>query len=96
MADKIRMNYPVVKDMASQCLKLYAQLDSIAFHAKDTSAQMEEGALLGKPGETFVQAMGQLERSTRKLQAKLYEVAQDIEKAMADMQQADGTSGSKF
>ena len=96
MADKISMNYAEVEAMAAQCRRAGSQVQAIATSAKRMAGELQDGVLIGKPGDTFVRALGQLERRTNLLAAKLAEVVGDIEKAINDMKQADGTAGAQF
>lgn len=96
MADKIRANYPAMEDMAKHCQMVAQQLQQTASLANKIAAQMQNGALVGKPGDAYVQALGQLQQRTMKLSGKFIEVANDIKQAMSDMQAADSTAGNKF
>lgn len=96
MSDKIRVNYPALEDMAKHCTMVQQQLQQTAQLATKISAQMQNGALVGKPGDAFVQALAQLSARTMKLSGKFGEVANDIKQAMADMQAADSAAGGKF
>jgi hypothetical protein len=51
---------------------------------------------VGKPGDSFVQALGQLQQRTMKLSGKFIEVSNDIKQAISDMQTADSAAGGKF
>ena len=96
MANKIRVNYPALEDMAKHCKTVAEKLQQTATLANKIGAQMQNGALVGKPGDTFVEALGQLQQSTMKLSGKFVEVSNDIKQAISDMQTADNTAGSKF
>jgi WXG100 family type VII secretion target len=96
MADKIRVNYPALEDMAKHCQAVAQQLQETANFANQIGAQMQNGALVGKPGDTFVEGLGQLQQRTRKLGEKFTEVSNDIKQAISDMQAADNAAGNKF
>jgi WXG100 family type VII secretion target len=96
MADKIRVNYPALEDMAKHCQMVAQQLQQTAALANKIAAQMQNGALVGRPGDTFVQALGQLQQRTMKLSGKFVEVSNDIKQAVSDMQAADSAAGQKF
>jgi uncharacterized protein YukE len=96
MADKIGMNYAEVEAMAAQCRRVGNKVHAIAAYAKILARELQEGVLVGKPGDTFVRALGQLERRTNLLGDKITEVVHDIEKAMADMKGADSKASAKF
>jgi len=57
---------------------------------------MQNGALQGEFGDTFVQALGILQQKVNKLAAKFTEEAGDIRGAMSDMRSADQQAGGKF
>lgn len=96
MADRIRVNYAALEDMAKHCEKVAAELQDTASKANKIAAQMQNGALVGKPGDAFVQALAQLQARTMKLSGKFIEISNDIKQAMADMRAADDAAGSKF
>jgi uncharacterized protein YukE len=96
MVDKIRANYPAMEDMAKHCQMVAQQLQQTAALANKIAAQMQNGAMVGKPGDAYVQALGQLQARTMKLSGKFIEVANDIKQAMSDMQAADSAAGHKF
>ena len=96
MVDKIRANYPAMEDMAKHCQMVAQQLQQTASAANKIAAQMQNGALVGKPGDAYVQALGQLQARTMKLSGKFIEVANDIKQAISDMQAADSAAGGKF
>lgn len=93
---KIRVNYAALEDMAKHCQKVAVELQQTASTANKIAAQMQNGALVGKPGEAFVQALGVLQARTMKLSGKFIEISNDIKQAMADMQAADSAAGGKF
>jgi WXG100 family type VII secretion target len=96
MANRIRVNYPALEDMAKHCKAVAEKLQQTATLANKIGAQMQNGALVGKPGDNFVEALGQLQQSTMKLSGKFVEVSNDIKQAISDMRTADNTAGSKF
>ena len=96
MSDKIRVNYPALEDMAKHCQMVSQQLQQTAAMAQKIAGQMQNGALIGEPGEIYVQALGMFYQRVVKLSAKFSEEANDIKQAIADMQQADNTAGGNF
>jgi WXG100 family type VII secretion target len=96
MADKIRVNYPALEEMAKHCDQSAQRLQQTAALAGKLSAQMQNGALQGEFGDTFVQALGVLQQKVNKLAAKFTEEAGDIRGAMSDMRSADQQAGGKF
>jgi WXG100 family type VII secretion target len=96
MADKIRVNYPALEDMARQCQQASQRLRQTVSLANNIAQQMQNGAMQGEFGETFVQALQVFQTKVNKLGDKLAEEASDIQQAMNDMRQADQKAGSKF
>lgn len=96
MADKIRVNYPALEDMAKHCQMVAQQLQQTAAMSQKIAGQMQNGALVGEPGEVYVQALGMFYQRVVKLSAKFNEVSNDIKQAIVDMQNADNAAGGKF
>jgi uncharacterized protein YukE len=96
MADVIRTNYQAMEEMARQCDVVAERLAQSATNAQKTATQMQNGALQGNPGETFVMALGIFTQRVTKLSEKYREEARDIRAAIQDMQRADQSAGSKF
>ncbi len=96
MSDIIRTNYPAMEDMARQCDNAAARLAQSASTAQKIASQMQNGALQGAPGETYVMALGIFSNRVGRLSEKYREIASDIRHAIADMQAADGKAGVKF
>lgn len=98
MAEKIRVNYQALEEMAQLCDKT-AQLleDSTIKKASDAAQQMANGALVGEVGETLGDALrGPFSTSVKKLQAKFEEIGRDIRAAIRDMKSADSEAAGKF
>lgn len=96
MADQIRVNYPALEDMANHCQKVSDRLQQTAANAQKIAGQMQNGALLGPPGEVYVQALNLFYNRVMKLSGKFSEVSNDIRQAMNDMRQADNQAGGNF
>jgi len=96
MADKIRVNYPALEDMAKHCDQAAQRLQQSAALCGKISAQMQNGALQGEFGDTFVQALAVFQQKVNKLATKFTEEAGDIRGAMSDMRSADQSAGGKF
>jgi WXG100 family type VII secretion target len=96
MADKIRVNYPALEDMARQCQQASQRLRQTVGLANNIAQQMQNGAMQGEYGEVFVQALQVFQNKVNKLGDKLSEEASDIRQAMNDMRQADQKAGSEF
>jgi WXG100 family type VII secretion target len=95
-SEKIRVNYPALEEMAKHCDQTAQRLQQTASLAGKISAQMQNGALQGEFGETFVQALGVFSQKVNKLATKFTEEAGDIRGAMSDMRAADQKAGAKF
>lgn len=96
MADQIRTNYAALEDMAKQCDTVANRLSQTAGMAQKIVGQMQNGALVGKHGDIYTQAMGLFFTKVMRLSEKYREIASDIRNAAADMQRADSTAGQKF
>lgn len=96
MADQIRVNYPALEDMSKHCSMVAERLAQTAATAQKIAGQMQNGALVGEPGEVYVQALGVFFQRVTKLSNKFNEVSNDIKQAISDMQQADSAAGNNF
>lgn len=96
MADKIRVNYPALEDMAKHCQMSAERLAQTGALSQKIAAQMQNGALIGDAGNVYVQALGVFYQKIMRLSAKFTEEANDIRQAMSDMQQADSSAGNNF
>jgi WXG100 family type VII secretion target len=96
MADKIRVNYPALEDMAKQCDQAAQRIRQTASMANQIAQQMQNGSLQGEFGDIFVQALAVFQTKVNKLADKFSEEAGDIRGAVSDMQTADNAAGGKF
>lgn len=96
MAEKIRVNYPAMEDMAKQCDQAAQRIRQTASMANQIAQQMQNGSLQGEFGDIFVQALGVFQTKVNKLADKFAEEAGDIRGAVSDMQTADNAAGGKF
>lgn len=96
MADKIRVNYPALEDMARRCKQAEARLRQTAALGNQTAQQFQNGAMVGEFGERFCEALQIFQAKVNKLADKFEEEANDIAKAMDDMKQADEKAGGNF
>lgn len=96
MAEKIRVNYPALEEMAKNCDAFAQRLRQTVSMANQAAQQMQNGAMQGEFGDVFAQALGVFQTKVNKLADKFAEEAGDIRGAMSDMQTADNTAGSKF
>ena len=58
MADKIRVNYPALEDMARNCAACAQRLQQTVSMANQIAQSMNNGAMQGEFGDIFVQALG--------------------------------------
>lgn len=96
MADKIRVNYPALEEMAQHMQLSSDRLAQSAALATKIAGQMQNGALVGQAGEIYVQALGLFSQKVTRLSEKYMEEANDIRQAMNDMRSADTDAGNKF
>lgn len=93
MSDIIKMDYGMMREMAQTFLQGANQLDETMSEMKSIAQALEGGALLGRGGDAFVDAINtKLCPGITRLKDKFEELAQDVLKAMEDMQSADNTT----
>jgi len=96
MADKIRVNYAALEDMAKHCDLVADRLLQLVASSNQISQQMTNGALIGPPGDVFTGALNTFAQRVTKLANKFTEEANDIRAAEGDMQAADQNAAGKF
>jgi WXG100 family type VII secretion target len=97
MAEKIKMNYPAMEEMAKYCDYANQQVLQTMSVGLRVAKMMRDGALVGDAGEAFAAALeGPYKGGCEKLAEKLREIAGDIRGAMADMKAADQGAAGKF
>lgn len=97
MAEKIKMNYPLMEEMARTFLQGVEQLQDTNQEMQSIANTLEDGALLGQGGEAFTEAIrSKLAPAITRLTDKFQELAQDVQKAMQDMQQSDTSTERMF
>jgi WXG100 family type VII secretion target len=96
MAEKIRVNYPALEEMARKCREAAARLRQTAALGNQTAQQFQNGAMVGEFGERFCEALQIFQGKVNKLADKFEEEAGDIQQAMNDMRQADQKAGAGF
>jgi WXG100 family type VII secretion target len=96
MADKIRVNYPALEEMAKQCEMVNSRLTELASTEGKLSQQMQGGALLGPPGDAFVAVLATFSQKITRLADKFAEEAKDIRQSMTDMRDADSSAAGGF
>ena len=93
MSDIIKMDYGMMEDMNRTFLQGVEQLQDTMSEMQSVANELEDGALLGRGGAAFTEAIrDKLCPAISRLTDKYNELAQDIQKAMEDMQSADSTS----
>jgi len=78
------------------CQRVTNRLDSIAAWAKRVAGEMQDDAFVGRPSDTLVGALGQLERRTNLIADKLDKVVREIQATIAEMKRADNQAGAQF
>lgn len=95
--DEIKLDYGLAGDMAKTFQEGAEQLQDVMQEMTQLSNMLEEGALLGRGGVAFVDAIrNKLNPSISKLTEKFTELKGDVEGAIKDMQEADKASADKF
>ena len=97
MTDEIKLVYATAEDMIHTFQQGVEQLQNTNQQMQAVAGMMEEGALLGRGGEAFSDAIrSKLCPAIMRLDEKFKELAGDVQKAIDYMQQADKTSAGKF
>jgi WXG100 family type VII secretion target len=97
MSDKIKLNYPQMQEMAKHLKGVQTRLLQTNRFAKTVANDMQGGALVGDAGEAFATALSNtFIPAVNKFAEKFKEIADDIEKAISDMQSADKDAGAQF
>lgn len=95
--DKIKLNYEQADHMAKTFKQGAQQLQQTIQEMNKIAQTLEEGALLGRGGQSFVEAIQtKLCPSLKKLSDKYNEMERDVHAAIKFMQQADAESKSQF
>jgi uncharacterized protein YukE len=97
MTDEIKLVYATAEDMIHTFQQGVEQLQDTYKEMQSVASMMDEGALLGRGGEAFTDAIrSKLCPAIMRLDDKFKELATDVQKAIDYMQQADKTSAGKF
>ncbi len=97
MTDVIKMDYELMAEMSRTFMQGAEQLEDTMQEMQSVANTMEDGALLGRGGDAFTDALrGKLSPAISRLIDKFRELADDVNKAMQDMQEADTTSKNMF
>ena len=102
MADRVRMNFPQMEEMAAAFNQSAAQMEETQGVMKEVvgllSENGDESGLLGIAGDSFVDAInGPLMQALTTLQDKFTELEGDIKQTVSDFQSmSQSTVSSKF
>ncbi len=97
MSDEIRMDYGLMSDMSQTFKGGMEQLQDTMQAIQNIANEMEDGALLGQGGATFVDVLrNKLTPAISRLIEKFDELATDINHAKDDMQKADDISARMY
>ncbi len=97
MADIIKMDYDLMEQMSQTFLQGVEQLQDTMQEMQSIANSLDEGALLGRGGDAFSDAIrSPLASALSKLTDKYGELSKDINTAMQAMQQADQSSEGMF
>lgn len=95
--EEIKLEYDKAEDMITAFNAGKQQLEQTNSQMKKIADQLQSGALLGKGGEAFNNAItSNLVPSIDKLAEKFDEMAGDVQAAINFMKEADRRSKSKF
>ncbi|HRV91764.1 MAG TPA: WXG100 family type VII secretion target [Anaerolineae bacterium] len=95
--EEIKLDYGKAEAMIQSFNAGKQQLEQTNSQMKKIADQLQSGALLGKGGQAFTEAItGSLVPSIDKLTEKFEELAGDVQAAINYMQQADRRAKSKF
>jgi WXG100 family type VII secretion target len=95
--DEIKLNYELAEEMIRTFNDSYEQLQDTTTEMLSISNILEEGALLGRGGTAFTDAIrSNLCPSLGRLTDKFQELAKDVQSAINAMQEADAASSRMF
>jgi len=97
MTDEIRVVYPDMEEMSRTFQRGAEQLRETMQEMQSIASVLEDGALLGRGGEAFVDAIrGKLCPAINRLASKFQELDRDVQAAVRYAQQADRESKGMF
>lgn len=97
MTEKIKLDYRLAEEMIRTFQQGQEQLQSTMQEMQGIANMLESGALLGKGGDAFREAIrGKLCPSIGRLTDKFVELQRDVQAAVNYMRQADAESRQKF
>ncbi|NNJ09792.1 WXG100 family type VII secretion target [Chloroflexales bacterium ZM16-3] len=95
--DEIKLDYGLAEQMSRTFHQGGEDLQDVVQEMQSIANMMEEGALLGRGGTAFVDAIrSKLTPSLSKLIEKFQELEEDVKAAVEYMREADDTSRSQF
>ncbi len=95
--DEIKLDYGLAEQMEKTFQQGGEELQDTMQEMQSIANMLEEGALLGRGGTAFVDAIrSKLTPSLSKLIDKFQELQGDVKAAVGYMREADETSRSKF
>jgi WXG100 family type VII secretion target len=97
MSDTIKLEYPLADEMSQTFRAGVEQLQNTMQEMQTLANTLEEGALLGRGGSAFVEAVrNKLCPSLAKLTDKYHELDQDVQAAVQYMREADARAKGDF
>jgi WXG100 family type VII secretion target len=97
MSDKIKLDYGLAEEMIKTFEQGEQQLQQTIQEMQAIANMLEGGALLGRGGEAFKEAIrGKLNPSLKRLTDKFDELQKDVKAAVTFMRQADAAAKAKF
>ena len=97
MPEEIKLVIPTAEDMIKTFVEGVNVLQETNSRMEKIASTLEGGALLGQGGTAFVEAIrDSLCPAIGRLEEKYQELAQDVRKAIEEMQEADQESKGKF
>jgi WXG100 family type VII secretion target len=93
----VQMDYDMMEDMARLFKDGAQQLEDLARSMQGIAQKLEDGALLGKGGQAFADAIQQkLCKKINLLEDKFNELSQDVYGALVDLRDGDTEAASRF
>lgn len=97
MAERIRMNFPMMEEMARTFGEGANVLEDAQAGVSQIVQLLEDETLLGRAGDSLVEACnGKLSPAIARLREKLVELAHDIKGARDSMLEADKSAESLY
>jgi WXG100 family type VII secretion target len=95
--DEIKLNYELAEEMIRTFEQSYEQLQDTMQEMQSIANILEEGALLGRGGMAFTDAIrSNLCPSLSQFLEKIEEMGKDVQAAIQAMQEADAASRGMF